>query len=53
MTRLCTLSPSRPASGESFTEIVARALELLLTGLPPFPADDSLTILHRHLHEIG
>ena len=26
-------------------------LYLLLTGLPPFPADDSLTILHRHLHD--
>jgi protein kinase-like protein len=26
-------------------------LYLLLSGLPPFPADDSLTILHRHLHD--
>jgi serine/threonine protein kinase len=26
-------------------------LYVLLTGLPPFPADDSLTILHRHLHD--
>ncbi len=26
-------------------------LYVLLSGLPPFPADDSLTILHRHLHD--
>jgi len=26
-------------------------LYVLLSGLPPFPADDSLTTLHRHLHD--
>ncbi len=26
-------------------------LYALLTGVPPFPATDSLTILHRHLHD--
>ncbi|MBS2964757.1 serine/threonine protein kinase [Actinocrinis puniceicyclus] len=30
---------------------VGCVLYVLLTGLPPFPADDSLTILHRHLHD--
>lgn len=40
-----------PATVQSDLYSVGCVLYVLLTGLPPFPADDSLTILHRHLHD--
>ncbi|MGH3415068.1 MAG: serine/threonine-protein kinase [Actinocrinis sp.] len=48
-------APERIAGGQadprSDLYSVGCLMYALLTGLPPFPADDSLTILHRHLHD--